>query len=244
MEDFNYKEHYKKDAVEFDYLEERKGATAHDERRVKEYVISKIPKNTESILDVGCGKGWVAKYFLPEGKLVLSLDISLTNPLKVKTRYPSEKHFGIVADSFKLPFSEGSFNCVIASEIIEHVVDPESFIKELFRAVKKGGSLILTTPYKEKIIYYLCIHCNKKTPANAHIHSFDEQKLEGLYKASDLESFKYETFGNKFLIHFMTYLVLQFFPFRIWKLKDRFFNFIYKKPIHIICVYKKRKSKS
>ncbi|HEY6437429.1 MAG TPA: class I SAM-dependent methyltransferase [Ignavibacteriaceae bacterium] len=240
MDNFNYKYHYKKDAVEFDYFEEKKGATAHDERRLREYIISKIPKNVNSILDVGCGNGWVAKEFLPDGKQVYSLDISVTNPVKVKKLYPDEKHFGITADSFHLPFNDDSFDCVIASEIIEHVVDPAGFIKELFRVVKKGGSLIITTPYKEKLIYHLCIHCNQKTPANAHIHSFDEEKLEKLYSGDDLERFKYETFGNKLLIILRTYILFQYFPFWVWKLKDKFFNFFINKPIHIICIYKKK----
>lgn len=240
MAEFNYIDHYKKDAVEFDYFEERKGATAHDERRVREYIISKIPKDVKSILDVGCGNGWVAKEFLPEGKQVFSLDISVTNPSIVNKLYPNPKHLALAADSFHLPFNDESFDCVIASEIIEHVFDPAAFVKELFRVVKKGGRLIVTTPYKEKLIYYLCIHCNQKTPANAHIHSFDEKKLESLYTESDLESFKYETFGNKVLIFLRTYVILQFFPFWLWKLKDKFFNLFIDKPVHIICIYKKR----
>lgn len=240
MSTFNYKEHYKKDAVEFDYFEERKGATEHDERRVREYIISKVPENVNTILDVGCGKGWVAKNFLPKEKKVFSLDISITNPSIVKKLYKSENHFGVTADSFQLPFNDQSIDCIIASEIIEHVYDPAEFIKELFRVVKKEGSLIITTPYKEKLIYYLCIHCNQKTPANAHLHSFDEIKLKNLYSGSDLESFSYSTFGNKMLLFLRTYVLLQFFPFWFWKLKDKFANLIYNKPVHIICVYKKK----
>jgi len=240
LADFNYIDHYKKDAVEFDYFEERKGATEHDERRVREYIISKIPKNVYSILDVGCGKGWVAQEFLAKGKKVYSLDISVTNPAIVKKLYPVENNFAITADSYHLPFTDNTFDTVIASEIIEHVVDPASFVKELFRVVKKGGSLIITTPYKEKLVYYLCIHCNQKTPANAHIHSFDENKLQNLYSGNDLENFKYATFGNKVLLFLRTYVVLQFFPFWLWKLKDKFANLIINKPIHIICIYKKR----
>jgi len=240
LADSNYIDHYKKDAVEFDYFEERKGATEHDERRVREYIISKIPKNINSILDVGCGKGWVAQEFLPKGKKVYSLDISVTNPAIVKKLYPVENNFAITADSYHLPFTDNTFDTVIASEIIEHVVDPASFVKELFRVVKKGGSLIMTTPYKEKLVYYLCIHCNQKTPANAHIHSFDENKLQNLYSGNDLENFKYATFGNKVLLFLRTYVLLQFFPFWLWKLKDKFANLIYNKPIHIICIYKKR----
>ena len=240
MSKFNYIDHYKKDAVEFDYFEDRRGATEHDERRVREYIVSKVPKNVNSILDVGCGKGWVAKEYLTQGKTVISLDVSITNPAILNKLYPSQKHFAVTADSFHLPFSDDSFDCVIASEIIEHVFDPAGFVKELFRVVKKGGNLIITTPYKEKLIYYLCIHCNQKTPANAHIHSFDENKLGSFYSENDLESFNYETFGNKLLINLRTYVLLQFFPFLLWKLKDKFVNLIYKKPVHIICVYKKK----
>jgi len=240
LNDFNYIEHYQKDAVEFDYFEVRKGATKHDERRVREYIISKVPKDVSSILDVGCGSGWVAEHYTKKGIKVHSLDISITNPAKALQLYPSEKHAGIVADSFRLPFANNSFDCVIASEIIEHVVNPAEFIKEVFRVVKKGGILIITTPYKEKLMYYLCIHCNQITPVHAHIHSFDEKMLEGYYKDDDLESFKYETFGNKLLIFLRTYVVLKFLPFWLWKIKDWIANFIYNNPIHIICIYSKK----
>ncbi len=240
MNNLNYIDHYKKDAVEFDYFEENKGATAHDERRVHEYIISKVPKEINTILDVGCGRGWVGEHFLPKGVKVHSLDVSTSNPARAMELYPSDNHAGIAADSFKIPFVHDSFDVVIASEIIEHVIDPTEFVKELFRVVKKGGRLLVTTPYKEKLIYYLCVHCNKKTPANAHIHSFDEKKLESYYKDKDLEEFDYETFGNKLLIFLRTYVILQFFPFWLWNLKDKFANFFFRKPIHIICVFKKK----
>jgi len=45
LSNFNYIGHYKKDAADFNYFEERKGATAHDERRVREFVMSKVGKN-------------------------------------------------------------------------------------------------------------------------------------------------------------------------------------------------------
>jgi len=240
MNDLNYIEHYQKDAAEFDYFEERKGATAHDERRVREYVISKVSKNVSSILDVGCGSGWVAKHFATKGVQVNSLDVSVVNPAKALKLYPFNNHNGVVANSFRLPFADDSFDCVIASEIIEHVVSPTDFVKELLRVVKKNGELIITTPNKEKIIYNLCIHCNQKTPVNAHLHSFDENKLESLYSGEDLGEFKYETFGNKLLIFLRTYTILQILPFWLWRLKDKFANLIFNRPIHIICTYRKK----
>lgn len=239
-QDFDYKDHYKKDAEEFDYFEERTGATEHDERRVREYIISKVPKIADLILDVGCGSAWVAKTFLPKGNRIISLDISKKNPLTAINKYYNKNHFGVTADSFHLPFDNNSIDCVIASEIIEHVIDPAIFVNELFRVVKPGGNLIITTPYKEKIRYALCVHCNQKTPINAHLHSFDENKLKSLYNRNDLDEFEWKAFGNKLLIFLRTYTLLQLFPFWLWKIKDSFANLMFNKPIHIIAVLKKR----
>ncbi|NLT50772.1 MAG: class I SAM-dependent methyltransferase, partial [Ignavibacteria bacterium] len=161
---FRYAEHYKKDAAEFDYFEERCGATEHDERRLREYIISLIPNSVDTILDVGCGSAWIAKNMLPKHKKVISLDISVTNPKKALSIYPFSNHSGLTADSFFLPFRSNSFSCIVASEIIEHVVSPADFVKELIRVLKPSGKLIISTPYKEKIQYVLCIHCNRTTP--------------------------------------------------------------------------------
>ncbi len=237
---FDYINHYKIDAEEFDYFEERTGATEHDERRVHEYIISKIPKSVTSILDVGSGSAWVANYFARKNVNVTSLDLSLANVEKAREIIPHKSHAQIVADSFKLPFKNKSYEVVVASEIIEHVVDPENFIRELFRVVKPGGRLIVTTPYKEKLRYYLCIHCNKKTPVHAHIHSFDENKLINLYKENDLINTEWHTFGNKLLIFLRTYVLLRYFPFPLWKLTDIFFNKLKNIPAHIIVIYNKR----
>src|SRR5579883_2452895 len=142
----DYHTHYRQDAEVFDYFEDRTGATGHDERRVHEYILSQIPKGAQSILDVGCGRAWVAQYCLPKGMFVCSMDISARNPAKALARYPSPNHTGLAADAFHLPFRDGAFDRIIASEIIEHVVDPAAFIRELLRVVKRGGSLIITTP--------------------------------------------------------------------------------------------------
>lgn len=76
LKHFDYKTHYQTDAVEFDYFEKRIGAAEHEERRVREVIISEISANANLILDVGCGSGWVAKEFLNKNKKVISLDIS------------------------------------------------------------------------------------------------------------------------------------------------------------------------
>ena len=236
---FDYITHYQTDAEEFDYFENRYGATEHEERRIRETIIRQIPHNVNLILDVGCGSGWVAKVFLKKNKKVISLDISKKNPSIVKKLYQSQNHFPLVADSFKLPFQSDSVDCVIASEIIEHVIDPKQFLMELFRVVKKGGKVVISTPYKEKIRYVLCVHCNKKTPVNAHLHSFDEIILEGFSEEIGAKKFESIIFGNKALIFFRTHIILKYFPLSIWQAIDWLANKIYNKPLHIVCSYEK-----
>lgn len=233
----DYIDHYKKDAEEFDYFAERAGASKDDEKRLREYIISRVPINAFNILDAGCGSAWCAKSLLPIGRTVISTDISFINVKRALELNPSEKHFGVVCDSFNLPFKENSIDTIIASEIIEHTVDPEKFAESLFSVIKKGGALLVSTPYKEKIQYSLCIHCNKKTPMHAHLHSFDENILISIgYKIKAILT-NYHLFGNKYLIFGRTYVLHSFLPFIIWKAIDSLFNKVLGKPVHILMEY-------
>lgn len=237
---FDYKTHYELDATHFDYFESRPPVVAHSERRLAEWILSVAPKNAKSALDVGCGRAWVAQALCPKGIEVCSMDISPKNVEKALSLYPFNNHKGVVGDAFNLPFEDESFDCVIASEVIEHVPNPEAFVRSLFRVVKKGGALILSTPYKEKLRYELCVHCHRLTPANAHLHSFDEHRLTNLYRENDLETVKWWAFNNKALLFLRTYVLLQFLPFGAWKLIDKAVNLIFNKPVNIVVAYRKK----
>ena len=237
--DFKYIDHYQKDAYTSDYFAERDSGTEHSERRVREYIASQISEKKGRILDVGCGKGWVAELFCPFGFEVISMDISLRNTSKALKKHPFENHHAVVADVFSLPFLTNSFDIIIASEIIEHVQNPAVFIEKLFRVLKPGGNLIITTPYKEKLQYSLCIHCNNPTPLHAHLHSFDEKILTSLYTSDDVKQCSYRTFGNKILIHLRLHKILKYLNFKVWKAIDSLMNRIYYAPVRILVKWEK-----
>lgn len=237
---FNYIDHYQKDGQECDYFEERDAGTEHADRRVREYIISQIQKKSGKILDVGCGSAWVARNMCPKNYEVISMDISLENTSGALEKYPFENHSAVVADVFSLPFNDNVFDYIIASEIIEHVIDPAAFVQNLMRILKPGGTLIVTTPYKEKIRYSLCVHCNKTTPLFAHIHSFDEKKLLSLYQESDLKSTVYYTFANKLPVHLRMHFFLKYFNFWWWEKTDQFLNSFYNVPLRILVKWEKR----
>ena len=231
---FDYLDHYKKDAEQFDYFEEQSGATKHSEKRLREYILSQIPATVTSILDVGSGSAWVAKQFRNSNIFLCSLDATIINTSKALEKYPSAKHAAVVADAFALPFKPASFDCVIAAEIIEHVPDPKVFLNSLLKVIKPGGTLIISTPYKEVIKYALCIHCNQRTPLNSHLHSFDENKLRLLVADVTINTFDWRAFNNKLLLFARTYVFLRYLPFPMWKFIDRLANLIYNKPVNIV----------
>lgn len=52
----------------------------------------------------------------------------------------------VVADSTALPFENNEFDCVFATDVIEHIENDEAALKELARVLRPGGKLIITVP--------------------------------------------------------------------------------------------------
>ncbi len=51
-----------------------------------------------------------------------------------------------VGDITEIPVADGYFDCVLCTEVLEHIPEPERAIKEFSRILKRGGALILTAP--------------------------------------------------------------------------------------------------
>ena len=234
----NYIDHYTTDAEVFDYFAVRAcSATEQDELRLRQRILSLIPKGTSLILDAGSGGAWIAKELSPKGISVVSFDISVQNTENAIKKIPNSYHFAVVGDGLAPPFKLNTFDCIISSEVVEHIVEPAAFIQKLFSLIKPGGKLIISVPYKEMIQNSLCIHCNRLTPRNAHLHSLDENKMRNFYEGNDLKSFKYHIFGNKALTILRFNVLVKFLPLSIWKILDKMANLIVNKPAHIIVEY-------
>ncbi len=50
-------------------------------------------------------------------------------------------------DGNKLPFQDNDFDTVLCTEVLEHVSDTETFLKEMNRVLKPGGTFFFTTPF-------------------------------------------------------------------------------------------------
>lgn len=238
--EFSYRDHYQKDTEVFNYFEKNISNVEKNElNRLHESILAEVSKEMSIILDVGCGGGWVSKKLVPLGKKVISMDISSSNPINAVKEMKHINHAGLTADVYHLPIKENSIDCIIASEILEHVANPDTFISHLLKVLKYSGKLIITTPYDEKIEYNLCTHCNKPTPRFAHLHSFNENNIVDIIPKEGI-TWSYKKFSNKYLIKARSYIVLKYLPFSLWKLVDKLSNKLWHRPTRLQIVIQKK----
>lgn len=109
--------------------------------------IKDLDKEPSEILDVGCGTGYLAneiKKLYPQAK-VTGIDISKTALSLGKKEYKKITLLEVDAEK-AFPFTDNRFDLVISGEHIEHLKDPDTYLSEINRIMKKHGTLILTTP--------------------------------------------------------------------------------------------------
>ena len=101
-----------------------------------------IPVNCLAI-DIGCGAGSNLKVLVSEGLNAIGLDQSIYALTLVR----SKGEFTLLAgDLNRLPIKTKSVGLIIAMDILEHLEDDSKGISESYRALTKGGILILTVP--------------------------------------------------------------------------------------------------
>ncbi len=225
--------HYKADAETFDYFHVDNVAIREEERRRIQILSHSMKfKMGERLLDAGSGGGWVSRTYLKRGVFVCCLDISHKNLLEIRRRYDAGNQGGyVVADLYKLPFKKNAFDGATSNDVFEHLEDLDGAAAELRGALKAGGQLFVSVPYKENIVYYLCIHCNKKTPVNAHLHSFDETSLGWVFTRSGFRIDSVAKFINKGMsILLIYYYLCRWMPYWLWRSVDMVANFIVRKP--------------
>lgn len=100
------------------------------------------------VLDVGSGRGFYLQSILELSPktAVFGIDknpsyVAIASRLLAKTNAKISE-----GDATNLPFTKGSMDVVICSELLEHVPDDVQVLHEIFRVLKPGGRAILTVP--------------------------------------------------------------------------------------------------
>lgn len=104
-----------------------------------------------SILDLGAGKGEVAKFLKEKGFLkVFSVDRSKAGLEMSKEKDPESLNLQSFAET--LPFEDNTFDVIHTKDLLQHIRDQQSFFAEIFRVLKPNGKLILTTSASDGIL--------------------------------------------------------------------------------------------
>jgi SAM-dependent methyltransferase len=90
------------------------------------------------LLDVGCGKKPYRELFVVDEYVGLEIDTP-------RSRLTSEANFFYDGNDF--PFDNNSFDSVLCNQTLEHVFNPDNFLKEIHRVIQPGGQLLLSVPF-------------------------------------------------------------------------------------------------
>lgn len=111
-----------------------------------QWLIKQLPKKfSGKVLDAGCGDGGMlaeVKELHPEIE-PYGVDISESGCRIAKERGINTKVANL---NEKIPFKDSFFDFVVVHEVIEHLLDPDKFLEECNRTLKKRGYLVITTP--------------------------------------------------------------------------------------------------
>jgi ubiquinone/menaquinone biosynthesis C-methylase UbiE len=124
------------------YLSEKLKLIGHSSiAKIKLY--KKISENSHYskgiLLDIGCGNKPYFKLFQPYVKKYIGLDFQDTAGERICNA-------DVIGDALGLPFDNNYFDTVLSTEVLEHVPEPQKMFHEIFRVLKPGGILILSTP--------------------------------------------------------------------------------------------------
>lgn len=103
------------------------------------------------ILEMACGRGGFVRELARSGARIAGCDFSFSALRVAKSKLSESglKKLGgqlVQGEAQRLPFADASFDVVISCETIEHMPDAQSALNEMYRVVRHGGRLFLTTP--------------------------------------------------------------------------------------------------
>lgn len=111
------------------------------------YTAAKYVQGKE-VLEVGCGPGLGLGYLAKRAKRIVGGDYTESSLRCAQEHYRGKMEL-LCLDAHTLPFRDGCFDVVLLFEVIFYLVQPDKFLEECRRVLRKGGVLILCLPNKD-----------------------------------------------------------------------------------------------
>lgn len=136
-------------------------------------LVRKYSSPGNMILDVGVGLGRLLSHF-PELQRY-GIDISF-GYLRSAQKKGIEVCYSLVED---VPYRKETFDIVVCTDVLEHVIDINLSIRRILSVLKTDGLLIVRTPYREDLSWYVS---DKNPYKYVHLRTFDENSLRLLFE--------------------------------------------------------------
>ena len=129
------------------YSVKRRPYTSYPSKLCKYIEENCFKPNYETLLDVGCGRGEHLREFQKLGYQVEGVDLSTEVEELLK-----DMEIRIVdVEKESLPYEDSSIDVVFNKSLIEHLNNPENFMRESYRILKPGGRIVTMTPDWESV---------------------------------------------------------------------------------------------
>ena len=125
------------------------------------------------VLDMGCGTGYGAAELARPAASVAAFDLSPQAIAEAHSAYPLPNLHFLAASAAAIPFPDATFQLITCFEVIEHVADWQTLLKEARRLLARGAQFIVSTPNK---LYYAESR-EQIGPNPFHVHEFEYEEF-------------------------------------------------------------------
>jgi SAM-dependent methyltransferase len=141
-------------------------------------------------LDAGAGFGRHAFEAARRGARVVALDYADAETTATRAMFAAMAFAGEIdgdrlvgvlrGDATRLPFRDGAFDCIITSEVLEHIHNDTQALSELARVLRPGGTLAATVPswFPEKINWLLSDEYHAPFVQGGHLRIYAANELK------------------------------------------------------------------
>jgi 2-polyprenyl-3-methyl-5-hydroxy-6-metoxy-1,4-benzoquinol methylase len=174
----------------------------------------------KKLLDVGCATGYLLEAAKKMGCDCYGVELSPFGATEASKKFPGRIFNGTLEEA---RYKSESFDIITLTDLIEHVIDPVEFLKEVKRILKPGGFILIVTPDFHS--WWAKFMKNKWTNfKEEHLFYFSSKSLKTLAGIVNLKTL-YEKPVSKFLS--LEYIYSQFtvFPTPIFYHISRIFPF-------------------
>jgi len=186
------------DESTFDYSNELKGL-AKSYSKILRQGLSELKNDKDNFLEIGCGNGFMLSEALKMGfKSVKGIEPS-REAISFADETIKNKIYHGIFDTNQI--KENLYDVVFIAMIIEHVVDANYFLNNIFKTLKPGG-IIICICHNEK--HFLSKILKSKHPIinDEHVAVFNKKALKLIFNKNKYEDIKIKNLKNFYSINY------------------------------------------